>query len=91
MDGKQLLIVGGVALAAYFVATKLLKKPSRQDAYQAQIAQGDLVQNNALPGQPGWAWTYYDDGVAISPDGTYYKDGVAVWGASKGAETWARM
>lgn len=38
------------------------------------------VQNSALPGQPGWGWTYYNDGTAIGPDGTYYFQGSKVWG-----------
>lgn len=37
------------------------------------------IANDDLPGQAGYGWKYYSDGVAIGPDGTYYKDGVQVW------------
>lgn len=37
------------------------------------------VNNDDLPGQPGYGWRYFTDGVSISPTGTYYKDGQAVW------------
>jgi len=40
---------------------------------------GNLIPNTALPGQPGWGWTYYDSGVSIGPDGTYYVAGNAVY------------
>lgn len=39
----------------------------------------DSIINNALPGDPGWAWQYFPDGVAIGPDGKYYKHGSLVW------------
>jgi len=40
------------------------------------------VLNQALPGQDGWGWRYYNDGsngVAIAPDGGYYLNGELVW------------
>lgn len=37
------------------------------------------VANSALPGQPGYGWSYYDNGTAISPDGEYYFNGELVW------------
>lgn len=40
------------------------------------------IANDDLPGQAGYGWKYYSDGVAIAPDGTYYKDGVVAWSAS---------
>lgn len=36
------------------------------------------IPNNALPGQPGWAWRYYSNGTAIDPEGRYYFNGVRV-------------
>jgi len=49
------------------------KSGSPENTWSSEIA------NNALPGQSGWGWSYYSDGVAIGPDGTYYKNGVPVW------------
>lgn len=40
------------------------------------------VNNTALPGQPGFGWDYYDNGVAIAPDGTYYLGGEPIWSPS---------
>jgi hypothetical protein len=37
------------------------------------------IVNNALPGQNGYGWKYYDNGTAISPDGKYYYQGNLVW------------
>lgn len=38
-----------------------------------------LVENNALPGEEGYGWSYYDNGTAISPDGEYYFNGELIW------------
>lgn len=37
------------------------------------------IINDDLPGQPGYGWSYYENGTAISPNGTYYHQGVPVW------------
>lgn len=37
------------------------------------------IENLALPGQAGWGWQYYSDGVAIDPAGAYYVNGEKVW------------
>lgn len=37
------------------------------------------ISNTALPGQPGYGWTYFSDGTVIGPDGTYYYNGAKVW------------
>lgn len=37
------------------------------------------IVNNALPGQYGYGWKYYDNGTAIGPDGKYYFKGELVW------------
>ena len=42
------------------------------------------IANDDLPGQAGYGWKYYSDGISISPDGTYYKDGVVAWAPSNG-------
>lgn len=48
---------------------------------QAGGMYGKAVNNFALPGQPGYAWQYFDNGVAISPNGDYYLNGEKVWSA----------
>lgn len=40
----------------------------------------NAIGNNALPGQPGYGWDYYDNGTAISPEGQYFHEGQAVTG-----------
>jgi hypothetical protein len=37
------------------------------------------VLNSATQGQPGFGWRYFDNGVAISPEGQYYKNGALVY------------
>ena len=39
MDGKQILIVGGVAFVAYLIASKLFKKPGTAGAGAAMTAE----------------------------------------------------
>lgn len=39
------------------------------------------VPNSATGNQPGTDWKYYDNGVAISPEGRYYLNGEMVTGA----------
>jgi hypothetical protein len=39
------------------------------------------VANSATAGQPGADWKYYDNGTAISPDGSYYHQGEMITGA----------
>lgn len=37
------------------------------------------IQNDDVPGQPGFGWQYFTDGTAIGPDGSYYSNGQKVW------------
>lgn len=39
------------------------------------------ISNNALPGESGYGWKYYDNGTAISPNGQYFHEGNAITGA----------
>jgi hypothetical protein len=42
-----------------------------------------------LPGDPGYGWTYYSDGTAISPEGVYYYEGEEVYDpSSQGGDIW---
>jgi hypothetical protein len=79
-----LTIVAGAILA--YVAWKTLKPaaakiagPSFAPANTTSYAK--KINNNADPGEPGWAWTYYDGGVAIAPNGDYYLNGNLQWRA----------
>ncbi len=36
----------------------------------------------AFPGQTGYGWRYFDDGVAIGTDGKYYLNCALVWSPS---------
>jgi hypothetical protein len=46
---------------------------------------GVEVPNSALPGQPGYGWKYYDNGVSVGPDGAYYIGSSKVWDPTTGA------
>ena len=73
MKTKQLFIIAAAAVGAYLVARAVFAKRRTATASPSSIA------NSALPGQPGYGWTYYDDGTAISPQGVYYYQGQEVW------------
>jgi len=46
---------------------------------QARVVQ---IDNQALPGQEGWGWSYFTDGTAIDPSGNYYMNGQRIWSPS---------
>lgn len=77
-------------LALAGVAVWLMLKPRTAAGTVSPVASGRVsadnlfsteIFNQALPGQAGWGWTYFTDGVAIGPDGSYYKNGQKVWSA----------
>ena len=37
------------------------------------------IQNPSNPGDAGYGWRYFSNGVAIDPSGNYYQDGNLVW------------
>lgn len=45
----------------------------------APPTQTRAINNDDLPGQPGYGWKYYSDGTSIAPDGSYYSGGNMVW------------
>lgn len=76
MNTNTLILFGACAVAAF-----LLLKPNKAKADGGGVS--DLVQevlNASQPGDEAYGWTYYNNGVAISPTGDYYKNGVKVWG-----------
>lgn len=64
------LIVAAGAVLAVFVQTR------RANARSINVTP---PPGTLLPGEAGYGWRYYSDGVAIGPDGVYYKNGAAVW------------
>ena len=82
MKTKDLAIVGGAAIAAFF----LLKRFGGAN-FQAQLQKtADAVNgvfNTAAPGEPGFGWRYFDDGTAIDPAGNYYFQGKLIWTSGK--------
>lgn len=66
-----------VLVAGYFLTGKKAAA-STPPAHQGG-SPDQIINNGALPGQPGWGWQYYTGGVAIGPDGTYYLNGVPTW------------
>lgn len=67
-----------VLIAGYFLTGKKAVAGSTAPA-QSGGSPDQIINNGALPGQPGWGWQYYTGGVAIGPDGTYYLNGVPTW------------
>lgn len=78
MKTSHLILLAGIGVAAWF-----LLRPKSAGAAGITFPTGldSVVEipNLSVPGQEAWGWTYYNNGVAIGPDGTYYKNGVKVW------------
>lgn len=70
------MIVLGVAV---FVAYQLLTKAKQGGGTSRPASWVSEITNGADPGEDGWGWRYYDNGVAISPSGAYYQNGQLVW------------
>jgi hypothetical protein len=69
----------GVAAVAYFTR----KKPTGTVTSGPLTPVGSVtqIQNTALPGEPGWGWSYFTDGTSIDPQGNYYQAGNLVYSA----------
>jgi len=77
MKTSHLILLGALGVAAWLVL-----KPKAASAAGRTTTTFDKVTeilNNSVPGEAAWGWTYYNNGVAIGPDGTYYKNGEKVW------------
>lgn len=92
MKIENLILIGAFGLGAWLLLKPkkppyLYQRPGYPDnlspiptlPYTQSYERPSTIQNQALPGQPGWGWTYYTDGTAIDPQGCYYKDGAQVW------------
>lgn len=77
MKASHLILLGALGVAAWLVL-----KPKAAGAVTRIGNTFDGVTeilNNSVPGEAAWGWKYYNNGVAIGPDGTYYKNGEKVW------------
>lgn len=77
MKTSHLLLLAGIGIAAFLI----LRPKTAGATFRMPTGLDSVVEipNLSVPGQEAWGWTYYNNGVAIGPDGTYYKNGVAVW------------
>lgn len=85
MKNDEWLIVGAAALFVFFLL-RSRSVPAGQVSvgqpltlFNTAVEGVNKILNAANPGQPGYNWQYFDNGVAISPTGEYYKNGVKVW------------
>jgi hypothetical protein len=92
MKIDTLVIIAAAGAGLYFMSRTLKNSvptaytPPRQGGTASSLNNGGnlptmQVSNTALPGDPGWGWTYYNDGTAIGPNGDYYFQGQKVWSA----------
>lgn len=90
MKISDLLLIGGAALAVFFVARKVSAAAPAGKASTSSIPSGGTswsgeIANNALPGDPGYGWRYFSDGTVIDNQGNYYSGGKMVWSPQTGA------
>lgn len=79
MKTQEIAVLAAAAAAVYLIWNSQKKtsagtvtRPSSVDGYVNEI-----FNSGGTPYDNGWR--YYDNGVAISPDGVYYKNGAQVW------------
>lgn len=76
------LVIIAVAAAGLFVLSRTVRAKGIGAGTGTILNQSNKVNaigNNALPGEPGWGWSYFTDGTAIGPDGKYYFQGAEVY------------
>lgn len=82
MKADSLIIIAAAGLGL-FAIYKMVKPAAAAASGTAPVkgtgAAVSTIRNTALPGEPGWGWTYYTDGTAIGPDGKYYFQGTEVY------------
>lgn len=94
MKQDTLIIIAAAGIGLYAIAKMIkpagatIRPPTGSGTAGALNNYGNApvtqIANSALPGQTGWAWTYYSDGTAISPEGQYYLNGQLVWSPAAG-------
>lgn len=67
MKKEQLVMIMGFVAAAMFMASR--KVSAKPAGYVGEI----------FPDGDTNGWRYFENGTAISPDGTYYQNGQMVW------------
>ena len=86
MKNEELLILGAAGVAVWLI----LKGSKTTTPTPASVRQGSA-------GVSGWVneifsaagtpytngWRYFENGVAIDPQGNYYQNGALVWSAPK--------
>lgn len=83
MDNEELiaLALAGIAVWMILVSRRAIAAPSSPQANPGFAPSwATEIANQALPGEPGWGWRFYSDGVAIDPAGAYFKNGQKVFG-----------
>lgn len=79
MKTDQLLTIGLAGIAVYLIY-KMVDIGKVGAAVKTTADHFvDVIDNQALPGQPGYGWTYFENGTVIDPNGAYYLNGKQVW------------
>ena len=78
MKTENLILIAAFGLVAY-MAYRVFKGQDVLSGPNPGVNSKGIIQNAAQPGEPGYGWTYYANGVVIGPDGSYYNNGAKVW------------
>lgn len=76
---NQTITMLGIAAAVVAVGYAMTRKTGTIGAKAPTSNSPEQIFNGALPGQPGYGWDYFTNGVTIDPDGNYYMNGRQVW------------
>lgn len=79
MKTDTLVIIAAAAVGLFFISKSVKAKGLGSGTILGQSNKVNAVSNSALPGDPGWGWSYFTDGTAIGPDGKYYFQGAEVY------------
>lgn len=71
MKKEDLILLGLVAVSVYAIARMMMKKTSTSKTPANTYDTTEIMRSGG--------WSYYSDGVAISPDNVYYYQGTQVY------------
>ena len=77
MKHQELIVLGLAGVAVYMIWKSQTAKGGTGTARTVDNFVDEIFSSAGLPFNNGWR--YFENGVAIGPDGTYYQNGVVAW------------
>lgn len=83
MKTEDIAVLGAAAVAVYLIlkGNKATTSTTTRGSTGVRDWVGEIFSSAGTPYSNGWR--YFENGVAISPNGDYYQGGQLVWRAPK--------